>query len=95
MCLEEIRNKSQRIIRSCIIHLYAEVHLIHCLSSLQIIEMYDGLIDGHLINKTNILAVMIVMYSNDSNYATPNHYQHCPPNQVGHCPSIEVLTPTV
>lgn len=47
MCLEEIRNKSQRIIRSCIIHLYAEVHLIHCLSSLQIIEMYDGLIDGH------------------------------------------------
>lgn len=38
---------------------------------------------------------MIVMYSNDSNYATPNHYQHCPPNQVGHCPSIEVLTPTV
>lgn len=47
MCLEEIRNKSQRSIRSYIIHLYAEVHLIHCLSSLQIIEMYDGLIDGH------------------------------------------------
>lgn len=81
MCLEEIRNKSQRIIRSCIIHLYAEVHLIHCLSSLQIIEMYDGLIDGHLINKTNILAVikMIVTYSIDSNYASPNHYQALPP----------------
>lgn len=42
--------------------------------------MYDGLIDGRLINKTNILAVMIVMYSIDSDYATPNHYQHCPPN---------------
>lgn len=38
---------------------------------------------------------MIVMYSIDSDYATPNHYQHCPPNQVGHCPSIEVLTLTV
>lgn len=79
MCLEEIRNKSQRSIRSCIIHLYAEVHLIHCLSSLQIIEMYDGLIDGHLISKTNILAVMIVTYSIDSNYASPNHYQALPP----------------
>lgn len=79
MCLEEIRNKSQRSIRSCIIHLYAEVHLIHCLSSLQIIEMYDGLIDGHLINKTNILAVMIVTYSIDSNYASPNLYQALPP----------------
>lgn len=79
MCLEEIRNKSQRSIRSCIIHLYAEVHLIHCLSSLQIIEMYDGLIDDHLINKTNILAVMIVTYSIDSNYASPNHYQALPP----------------
>lgn len=79
MCLEEIRNKSQRSIRSCIIHLYAEVHLIHCLSSLQIIEMYDGLIDGHLINKTNILAVMIVTSSIDSNYASPNHYQALPP----------------
>lgn len=56
-----------------------EVHLIHCLSSLQIIEMYDGLIDGHLINKTNILAVMIVTYIIDSNYASPNHYQALPP----------------
>lgn len=23
------------------------IHLIHCVSSLQIIEVYDGLIDGH------------------------------------------------
>lgn len=95
MCLEEIRNKSQRIIRSCIIHLYAEVHLIHCLSSLQIIEMYDGLIDGHLINKTNILAVMIVTYVSTQIMQVQITIRHCPLNQVGHCPSIEVLTPTV
>lgn len=47
--------------------------------TIQIIEMYDGLIDDHLINKTNILAVMIVTYSIDSNYASPNHYQALPP----------------
>lgn len=39
---------------------------------------------------------MIVMYSNDSNYATPiKSLSALPPTQVGHCPSIEVLTPTV
>lgn len=36
--------------------------------------MYDGLIDGYLINKMNILVVMIVMYSIDLNYVSLNYY---------------------
>lgn len=53
--------------------------------------MYDGLIDGYLINKMNILVVMIVMYSIDLDYVILNYYQYCFFNQVGYCLLIEVL----
>lgn len=40
--------------------LTCEVHFLNCLPSLKIIEMYGGLVGGHLIHKTNILTIMIM-----------------------------------